>query len=180
MLMVPLAVWIVAALAAAAPGSAPLQCGSWIVEDTVLTADLGYCPGSGLVIRADGVVLDLAGHTISGVGEGFGIDNSAGFDGVRILDGNVERFAVGVRLDVASGNVIRRVSATGATFAAMWLSGSDDNLVVVSWASSPGGTGVCLIAARTRTSSAGARRSRAAAGLSRPVTPSAMRSYGIT
>jgi hypothetical protein len=54
-------------LAAVTPAQAATQprCGDKIIENTTLTADLD-CAGVGLVIAADKVVLNLAGHTISG------------------------------------------------------------------------------------------------------------------
>ena len=50
---------------ASAPGSS-LGCGQTITKDTVLRQDLVDCQGPGLVIGADGVTLDLGGHTVSG------------------------------------------------------------------------------------------------------------------
>jgi hypothetical protein len=70
---------LVAALAAAmllALSAGPaladhVQCGDVITQDTTLTADLN-CSGDGLMIAADGVTLDLAGHSITGPGPGSG------------------------------------------------------------------------------------------------------------
>ena len=46
--------------------STPLLCGDVITTDTVLHKDLIDCPDNGLVIGADGVTVDLNGHSISG------------------------------------------------------------------------------------------------------------------
>jgi parallel beta-helix repeat protein len=43
-----------------------MACGATITADTVLRADVNGCPGSALVIGADGVTLDLNGHTVEG------------------------------------------------------------------------------------------------------------------
>ena len=59
------------ALAWAPPASAShVNCGDVITQDTTLDSDLLNCPGDGLVIGADGVTVDLAGHTIDGTGGG--------------------------------------------------------------------------------------------------------------
>jgi nitrous oxidase accessory protein NosD len=139
----PLVASIVAALATALPGTAP-HCGSLIVDDTRLTADLLDCRGTGLVIGADGVVLDLAGHTLSGSRAGLGIDIAHGVDGVQLLNGNVEGFSVGIHLRQASGTVIRGIASTRATVAAIRLSDSHHVLIANSWASAPNGTGIVI------------------------------------
>jgi parallel beta-helix repeat protein len=46
-------------------GPVPCSCGDTVQQSTTLTADLGVCPGVGLNV-ASGVVLDCAGHTITG------------------------------------------------------------------------------------------------------------------
>jgi hypothetical protein len=57
-----------------------LACGDTIQTDTVLTADLGPCPGSALAIAYPGGSLNLNGFTISGSGGGIAIsvDNENG------------------------------------------------------------------------------------------------------
>ena len=57
---------VAGALAApAAQASAPLHCGATITKDTKLNKDLSDCPGVGIRIGADGITLDLDGHTIA-------------------------------------------------------------------------------------------------------------------
>lgn len=60
------------------PASAAPACGDTITSDVTLDADLVNCDSTGLVIGADGVVLDLNGHTIDG-------DGIAGGDGIRVV-----------------------------------------------------------------------------------------------
>jgi large repetitive protein len=96
------AVGLTAALLVLAPGTAsaqPVACGQVITEDTSLQNDLLDCPGDALVIGADRITLDLNGHTISSVCEtdcaGTAvIDDSGGYDRVRILDGTIRPLGV--------------------------------------------------------------------------------------
>jgi parallel beta-helix repeat protein len=107
-----------ASSAAARP--AAIQCGATLTHSTVLTADLVGCTGSGLIIGADGITVDLAGHLIAGTntpgGEGIADDGHAG---VRILRGRISDFrlnGVGLRNapgSVVRGLVIRRIGAGG-------------------------------------------------------------------
>jgi hypothetical protein len=46
--------------------ASPVSCGDTITADTVLRANLTGCTGTALAIAADGVVLDLGGHTVEG------------------------------------------------------------------------------------------------------------------
>ena len=56
-----------------------LECGERVTEDVRLDSDLRDCRGVGLVIvAADGVTVDLGGHTIDGTGRGTGIVNGYG------------------------------------------------------------------------------------------------------
>jgi hypothetical protein len=101
----------------AAPGSpaaatpSALTCGTVVTTDVRLTADLLDCPGSGLVVGAPGVTIDLAGHVIDGTGSGAGIDNAAGHDDVRIRRGTVRDFVFGVVLFQAGGARLERLDA---------------------------------------------------------------------
>jgi len=88
------------ALAAGPALAQPLGCGAVVTQDTTLTSDLLDCPGNGLVIGADGITVDLNGHTISGqiISGGspdqVGIENR-GHDDVTIRNGTVTFFARG-------------------------------------------------------------------------------------
>jgi hypothetical protein len=77
----------------------PVRCGDTIMADTTLDGDLLDCPNNGIVIGADGITLDLNGHTLEGdnalVGPcpedefcDFGIAND-GHNDVRITNGTV-------------------------------------------------------------------------------------------
>lgn len=87
-------------------GPLPCSCGDTVQQSTTLTTDLGVCPGLGLKL-ASGVILDCAGHTITGsdqAGAWYGIflDDTSGAEvkncritkfrrGLRISDGQANR-----------------------------------------------------------------------------------------
>ena len=105
----------------AAAGTPAVRCGATITRSTTLTADLLNCPGTGLVIGADGITVDLGGHTISGTnaGGGEGVAND-GHAGVQIRNGKISGFRLngvgirGARGAIVRGLVIRRIGAGGA------------------------------------------------------------------
>jgi large repetitive protein len=111
---------LVLGASSAGAGTPPVHCGSVLVRSTTLTADLLQCAGTGLVIGADGITVNLAGHTISGTNaagsEGIADDGHAG---VRILGGRISDFRLnGVGIRGAQGSVvrgltIRRIGAGG-------------------------------------------------------------------
>lgn len=98
-----------------------VHCGQVITHDTRLSNDLVDCPGTALIIGADGVDLDLRGHVVDGVNapgsEGIAVD---GHEHVTIVNGTVRDFRVnGIAFrDSAQGRVrcltIRRIGAGGA------------------------------------------------------------------
>jgi parallel beta-helix repeat protein len=105
---------------AAAAWPAKVSCGATITADTRLTHDVVGCPGNGIIIGADHITLDLAGHTISGRNargsEGVADDGHAG---LTVKNGAIQRFFLnGVGLRGAphsrvSNVAIRRIGAGG-------------------------------------------------------------------
>ena len=102
----------VAVSGAEAANAPAVTCGATLTTSTTLSADLVNCPGTALVVGADGITVDLAGHTISGT-------NAAGSEGiasdghskVRIVGGRITDFRVnGVGIRGGSGNVVRGVT----------------------------------------------------------------------
>lgn len=103
-----------------------VQCGDTITQDTTLDSDLLDCPpdepprsGTALTIGADGVTLDLNGHTLSsnipahGAGT-VGVDNGAGYDDVTVENGTIGGYefpvvARGDRNLVTDANVYGRL-----------------------------------------------------------------------
>ena len=94
---------LLACIAWASPASAAhVNCGDVITQDTTLDSDLVNCPGDGVVIGADNMTLDLAGHTIDGAGAGEGgqgVDNDEGHDGVTVQRGRIQDFHAAVYFD---------------------------------------------------------------------------------
>jgi large repetitive protein len=110
-----------ASTAGAGTPTPPVRCGTTLTRSTTLTADLVHCAGTGLIIGADGITVNLAGHVISGTNapgsEGIADDGHAG---VRILGGSITDFrlnGVGIRGahgSVVRGLTIRRIGAGGS------------------------------------------------------------------
>jgi parallel beta-helix repeat protein len=85
--------WSVPGAAHGAPPSTRVTCGQTLTADTRLANSLVGCPGNGLVIGADGITVDLAGHSVRGTNapgsEGIADD---GHPGVRIRNGTIANF----------------------------------------------------------------------------------------
>jgi len=105
---------ILAGAFAPARAAAPVSCGMTITTDTKLDADL-TCSDTALYIGADGVTLDLKGHTITGVDGEVGIANY-GYDSVTIKNGTVQGFYYNVVLSNVSRNVLTRLRTVGGTY----------------------------------------------------------------
>jgi large repetitive protein len=108
-----------AAIAAAAPGVVVVvTCGQTLTVSTRLANDLVNCPRDGLIIGANDITLDLAGHTISGRNaagsEGVADD---GHKGLKVQNGAIENFFLnGVALRNAAHSSVRnlRIRRIGA------------------------------------------------------------------
>ncbi len=101
------------ASAAARPAPQSLSCGQTITRSTVLSGDVGPCPGNGIVAGADHIVLDLNGHRIFGApqtGRGAGVYLLAR-TGVTVLNGTVSSFNGGVVVEGGSRNTVLGVVA---------------------------------------------------------------------
>lgn len=102
------------------PGTAQashVACGATLTTDTTLDEDL-TCSGTGLVIGAAGITLDLNGFTLSGDSSApasYGVDNTGGFDDVTIKDGAIVGFEQGIRGVGVSGLTIKDLTLTGQT-----------------------------------------------------------------
>jgi parallel beta-helix repeat protein len=115
-----------------------VDCGETITADLRLSGDLGCRAVSGedgLIVGADGIDIDLAGHDVQGVN--FAIANDRGFDDVTIRNGSLYAIAVALRLDGASRNRIREVRAgrlsspftAPSTDIGISIAGGEDNVV---------------------------------------------------
>jgi parallel beta-helix repeat protein len=115
------------------------NCGDTITTDTTLHRDLVNCPNNGLVIGADGITLDLNGHTIDGDDAPFGgcrprtdicdagVLND-GHDRVTVKDGSVSQFDRGVRAG-GDDNRLLDLSASGNHFYGLVLFRSAGSVV---------------------------------------------------
>jgi hypothetical protein len=109
--VVALALGQTAALAGPAK-AATLDCGDIVTTNTVLTNDVGPC-GTGLVVGANNITLDLNQHTVSGnpaVGDGAGIF-VLGRTGVTVKNGTVRSFDGGVIIEGGSKNRVTGIVA---------------------------------------------------------------------
>ena len=123
-------------LSAGSPARASaVSCGDTLTAHTQLDSDL-VCSGTALIIGADGITVDLKGHSLTGNGTGIGIDNTAGYDYVTIKNGVIEGFGYGVFLTNASYNELKHltvrqsVNSTGVEGAGilLWLA-NDHNKI---------------------------------------------------
>jgi parallel beta-helix repeat protein len=97
---------VLLALGVTSPAAATSDlCGTTIATDLELDHDL-VCPGSGLTVVADGIRLDLNGHTIAGSGSGIGI-SVVGRTDVSIVGGVIRGFDFGVLVASSSDVVIK-------------------------------------------------------------------------
>jgi len=100
--------------AVAAPA---IGCGTVITKSTKLTTDVGPCPGTGLVIAADNITVDLNGHRVSGDPDarGSGPDQAGvvlrQVHGVTLKNGTVRRFDAGVLIGGGGRNTVTGVRA---------------------------------------------------------------------
>ena len=86
-------------------------CGLTLTDDLRLDHDL-VCAGGGLIVGADGIKVDLNGHSLTGSGAGVGI-LVAGRTDVTIEGGVIRNFAVAMQLNTATGVVIRHNEFAG-------------------------------------------------------------------
>jgi hypothetical protein len=141
-----------AALAFVTAGAAPARaagpsCGSVVTHSTTLRADLTNCPGDGLVIGADGVTLDLAGHTVGGAGspDSAGV-RLAGHRDVTIENGTLQEFNNGLLLDAATSSVVRGVTVRDSVGRGVQIqNGSDGNRLIAVDSSRTGRSGFGLV-----------------------------------
>lgn len=107
-------VWVAAVCAmavtaaTAASGTSNDLCGTTVLADVTLDHDL-TCTGNALAVGADGVRIDLAGHTITGTGPGAGV-LIVGRRGVWVTGGHIEGFIAGVLVNNSSGVVIKHMT----------------------------------------------------------------------
>lgn len=102
-----------------------VSCGETIKQNTTLTSDLN-CPGNGITIDRDGIVLDLGGFTIRGPGKGGWVWperalSSVGIwvkaqKGVAIRNGSILNFATAVLLEDAQATGVQGIQSLNSHY----------------------------------------------------------------
>ncbi len=106
---------LVATMHVGTADAASVSCGETVTRNTRLTADIGPCPGDGIIIGADNITINLGGHRIFGQ-PGVGRGDAAGVrlpgrTGVRILGpGSITDFDAGVFINGGSGNRVQNLT----------------------------------------------------------------------
>lgn len=119
----------------APPVMASDLCGTTVLANLTLDHDL-TCSGNGLLVGADGITVNLNGHTITGPGSGVGISVSNRM-GVVIVGGTVKNFLAGVQLVNSTAIVVKENRFTGNQDA-VFLVGSSGSTIKenVAWQNS--------------------------------------------
>ncbi len=83
-------------------------CGVSISTSTTLTGNVGPCPGNGLIISGNNVVLNCNGYTVTGSPDngGTGIQTAPGVSGATIENCRVTNFIYGILLGNGGGDSI--------------------------------------------------------------------------
>ena len=135
------ALLLVLACGAGAAQAAVVSCGQRLTTSVVVENDLAACPGDGLVAGADGITIDLDGHTIAGSGSSSGPTTGVAFGthaDVTVRNGTVRGFGVGVT------NMVSEDGSTGGRPHVVGLTITDvRNGMLV------GGTGQTVVAFNT-------------------------------
>lgn len=104
---------LAAGMAPAAAQPPSVACGTTITRSTVLRADLGPCPGHGIIVGADNVTVNLNGHRIigsEGPVDGIGI-YLLGRSNVTVTNGTVTGFEIGVAIEGGGDNTVVNMTA---------------------------------------------------------------------
>jgi parallel beta-helix repeat protein len=104
-------VWVVLAVA---PALASDLCGSTIVTDLILDQDL-TCTGNGLTVGADGIKINLNGHTITGPGSAIALVRGISLNqrnSVSIQGGTIRNFESGMFVANSSEITIKEILFT--------------------------------------------------------------------
>ena len=108
-------------------------CGATLLTDLKLESDL-VCPGDAIIVGADGITVDLSGHTISGAGVGVGVTVRAR-QGVTVRGGQVRGFLTGIFVTQSTDIVISHNELT-QTREGIFFAGTTGSVIKnnVAWA----------------------------------------------
>jgi hypothetical protein len=123
---------LVLGLALLAPASAPAAtppCGSVVTHDVTFDHDLSCGPDvvANLIIGADGVTVDLNGHTMGSPDRA--LISSSGFDRVRVLNGTLQTQFIGVDMSGGHHNLVRNVAGFGDVAGVRFRDGSNNEVI---------------------------------------------------
>ncbi|MEM7827057.1 MAG: NosD domain-containing protein [Candidatus Aenigmatarchaeota archaeon] len=104
-------------------------CSSKITKNTILTNDLLNCPGNGLEISADNVILDCQNHKITGSGASLAIGiNITGRRNVTIKNCEIQNFSIGIYLENSKLSKIESNNANNNGNAILILRGENNTI----------------------------------------------------
>lgn len=86
----------------------PAECGDTIRQNVRLRKDL-TCTGTALTVAANDVVVDLAGHSITGSGDGVGVAVEQDRVNVTVRNGTIRSFRTGVALTRSNYSDIEQI-----------------------------------------------------------------------
>jgi hypothetical protein len=121
-------------------------CGQAVTTNAVLTQDL-TCAGTGVIVGASGITIDLNGYVLKGDGTAghYGIDNKSGHDDLVVKNGVVRNFDTGVyAITYASGQTVSSVVASGNVGQGIYISGPSAK-IASSTAAGNGQTGIHVL-----------------------------------
>jgi parallel beta-helix repeat protein len=110
--VVALVPFVLGTVLASTASAAHVACGATITQSTTLDSDVGPCTGTGIIIGANNITLDLGGRTIfarapqTGEGAGILVQNRTN---VTVRNGRVIMFDAGVVLAGGSGHTITNI-----------------------------------------------------------------------
>lgn len=97
------------------PPRTRVHCGQTITTSVTVTNDL-TCSGNGLLVDADNVTIDLAGHVLRGDGTGVGVTITSQYPDVltgdTVRDGTIRGFGSAVSLEAVSSTVLDDLTMT--------------------------------------------------------------------
>ena len=141
---------VVAALAvlavrpAAGATTQPISsCGQVVTTNAVVTQDLD-CAGSGIVVGASGITIDLKGHVVKGNKTWHGIDNVAGYDEVTVKNGVVRNFDYGVYVTNADDFTLSNMVSSGNKGTGVYIADGTSPSIVSTTAVGNGGSGIIV------------------------------------
>ena len=131
-------------LAAQAKPVPTVGCGTVLTSSVVLTRDLVDCSGDGLVVGADGITVDLGGHTVSGDGVPgtMSVDAGVRVEGrhrVTVVDGGVSGFDRGVALIDSDRIRVAAITASATTRSVIYLTNTTGSVITANAVTTPNG-----------------------------------------